>query len=170
MKKFINLSSIVLVLILLLSSCATIIHGGDQDITINTSPSGAKVKIINLNDNTEVGSYVSPCIVNLDRGYDFFEKGLYSVEIEKAGYSKKIIRIKGGVDGWYAAGNFFLGGLLGWLLIDPATGAMWKLKPDMIFITLPEASAIKEMGFNNGNFILDRNKLTDEQFKALVVE
>lgn len=170
MKKFINLSSIMLVLILFLSSCASIIHGGDQDITINTSPSGAKVKIINLNDNSEVGTYVSPCIVNLDRGYEFFEKGLYSVEIEKPGYTKKIIRIRGSVDGWYVVGNFFIGGILGWLVVDPATGAMWKLRPDRIYVTLPEVSAIKEMGFINGSIIIDKNKLTAEQFKALVTE
>ncbi|MDY5520178.1 hypothetical protein, partial [Campylobacter lanienae] len=28
------------------------------------------------------------------------------------------------------AGNFIFGGLLGWLIVDPATGAMWNLKPE----------------------------------------
>ncbi len=170
MKRFINLSSIMLFLILFLSSCATIIHGGDQDITINTSPSGAKIKIMNLNDNTEVGNFLSPCIVNLDRGFSFFESGRYSIEIEKEGHAKKLIYIRGSVDGWYIIGNLFIGGFLGWLVVDPATGAMWKLRPERIFITLPESSAIKEMGFDNGNFIIDKNKLTTEQFNALVSE
>ena len=30
------------------------------------------------------------------------------------------------MDGWYA-GNILIGGLLGLLIIDPATGSMWKL-------------------------------------------
>lgn len=170
MKNFFKLSSIALTLILFLTSCATIIHGGDQDITINTTPSGAKIKVVDLNNNTEVGNFLSPCIVNLDRGFGFFEKGRYSIEVEKAGYSKKIINVKGSVDGWYIIGNFFIGGLLGWLVVDPATGAMWELRPERIFISLSQEGPLKEMGFNNGNFIIDKNKLTTEQFNALVLE
>ena len=37
--------------------------------------------------------------------------------------------IKPTPNGWYLAGNFIFGGLLGWLIVDPATGAMWNLKP-----------------------------------------
>jgi hypothetical protein len=170
MKRFISLSGILSVLILFLSSCATIIHGGDQDITINTYPSGANVKIINLNDNSEVGTYISPCIVNLERGYDFFEKGRYSIEIEKPGYAKKMILVRGSIDGWYIVGNFFSWEFLGWFLVDPATGAMWKLKPEMIYITLPQAGALKELGFNNGGLLLDKTKLTTEQFNTRVIE
>ena len=32
------------------------------------------------------------------------------------------------VSGWYAGGNLFFGGLIGYLIVDPMTGAMWTLK------------------------------------------
>jgi hypothetical protein len=32
------------------------------------------------------------------------------------------------IDGWYFA-NLFLGGWIGMLLVDPLTGAMWKIPP-----------------------------------------
>ena len=31
------------------------------------------------------------------------------------------------MDGWYI-GNIVFGGLIGWLVVDPASGAMWKLQ------------------------------------------
>lgn len=39
------------------------------------------------------------------------------------------------VDGWYF-GNLLLGGFLGMLIIDPATGAMWKIENGFILETL----------------------------------
>ena len=37
---------------------------------------------------------------------------------------------------WYIGGNILFGGILGWLIIDPATGAMWKLDTNEINVTL----------------------------------
>ena len=44
------------------------------------------------------------------------------------------------VDGWYW-GNLVIGGLLGFLVIDPATGAMYKLHEKSILETLNKPSA-----------------------------
>ena len=33
------------------------------------------------------------------------------------------------LNAWYW-GNILFGGLIGWLIVDPATGAMWKLKDE----------------------------------------
>jgi len=30
---------------------------------------------------------------------------------------------------WYLAGNIVFGGIAGWLIVDPLTGAMWRLSP-----------------------------------------
>jgi hypothetical protein len=41
---------------------------------------------------------------------------------------------------WYV-GNILFGGLLGFVFIDPATGAMWVIEPKNLNITLqPEAN------------------------------
>ena len=39
-------------------------------------------------------------------------------------------------NGWYIGGNILLGGLIGWLIVDPATGAMWTLDTKEINATL----------------------------------
>ena len=40
--------------------------------------------------------------------------------------------MKATLDGWYI-GNIIFGGLLGILIIDPATGAMWRLDDSFAF-------------------------------------
>ncbi len=49
----------------------------------------------------------------------------------------RIIRIilEAGVNGWYF-GNIIFGVLLGILIVDPATGAMWKIHQDSIAVNL----------------------------------
>lgn len=51
--------------------------------------------------------------------------------------------ISGKIDvGWYLVGNIFIGGLIGWLIVDPLTGAMWTLSPDMIYAPLGQQSVL----------------------------
>lgn len=33
---------------------------------------------------------------------------------------------------WYIAGNFFFGGIIGWFIVDPQTGAMYTLSSQVI--------------------------------------
>ena len=44
------------------------------------------------------------------------------------GYATHSAEIVRSVDGWYIGGNFVVGGIIGWLIVDPMTGAMWTLK------------------------------------------
>ena len=56
----------------------------------------------------------------------------YIITFTKNGYSQKTINISAELDGWYI-GNILLGGLIGMLIIDPASGAMYKIaKEDRI--------------------------------------
>lgn len=103
---------------LLLASCATIIHGTRQDISFSSTPSGAKVYI----NGMDKGS--TPVIVNLER------KNTYVVKIQIDGYIPYETNIIKKVDGWIA-GNIIFGGLIG-LVIDAASGGMYKLSPEQI--------------------------------------
>ncbi len=47
------------------------------------------------------------------------------------------------VDGWYW-GNIVFGGLIGWLIVDPATGAMYKLETEFVNETLAKSTASLE--------------------------
>ena len=50
------------------------------------------------------------------------------------------------VDSWYF-GNILFGGLIGMLIIDPATGAMWKL-PENVSTDLSPIPVARNKGTN----------------------
>lgn len=113
-----------------LNGCATIIHGRAQDISISSSPSEARVTLSDSSGRTCI-TQRTPCTVSLKRGDGFFRSGSYTVPIEKEGYRPWRTQIEGRANGWYIAGNFVFGGLIGWVIVDPATGAMWTLIPEV---------------------------------------
>ncbi len=51
------------------------------------------------------------------------------------GYEESVVSITSRLDGWYF-GNILLGGLLGMLIIDPLSGAMWKLDQKYLNVNL----------------------------------
>ena len=61
-------------------------------------------------------------------GNGFFKPAGYEVAFSKEGFQTKKIQVTASVNGWYI-GNIIFGGLLGLLIIDPATGAMYTLSP-----------------------------------------
>jgi hypothetical protein len=76
-------------------------------------------------------------MVKLDRGAGYFKGAKYNVVIEKPGFSKKEFVVDSSLMvGWYLFGNLLFGGLIGWFIVDPATGAMWSLDPDETYIEL----------------------------------
>ena len=141
MQKILNLC-IVLFVGIILSGCASIILGTTQKVPVNSTPDGAKVTVYDGN-NTVIGGGSTPCSLSLSRGSGFFSSAKYRVVIEKPGYEKREVRITGSVNGWYIAGNllFGIGSVLGWLIIDPATGAMWSLNPEDVNASLPAGSS-----------------------------
>jgi hypothetical protein len=56
-----------------------------------------------------------------------------------AGYTDKNITINTKVNGWYIAGNIIFGGLIGWIVVDPLTGAMWTLDTNKLNVTMEAA-------------------------------
>ena len=63
--------------------------------------------------------------LELKRGY--FKGKDYTVHFSKPGYVEHQVQLKRTIDPWYALGNLLFGGLIGWLIVDPATGCMWTL-------------------------------------------
>ncbi len=86
--------------------------------------------------------------VTLETSNGFFTKAKYNVEASKTGYETSKTEIAAGVNGWYF-GNILFGGVIGMLIVDPATGAMWKLE-DVYSINLPSA---KKMTLKNGRTV-----------------
>ncbi len=53
----------------------------------------------------------------------------------KDGYEPRELTLSGTMSGWYI-GNILFGGLIGMLVVDPQTGAMYRLEPKSLEVTL----------------------------------
>jgi hypothetical protein len=114
---------------LLLSSCASIFSGTTQDITLRTTP-GATYSITDTYGK-QVASGNTQGTANLERGAGYFSPHAYKARISKPGYQPKTIDIQPGMNPWYFA-NILLGGVVGMIIVDPLTGAMYKFYPSDI--------------------------------------
>lgn len=88
----------------------------------------AILKCLNFNGCT-------PASVMLKASEGYFKKASYQVKFTKEGYEEKVIPLTCKVDGWYF-GNIVFGGLIGFLIVDPATGAMYKFDTELLHETL----------------------------------
>ena len=117
------------VLVVIATSCASIVKAGSQEVSIHSRPDTAQIKVFNKKGE-EVKRGTTPVTLKLKRGAGFFSPAKYRVQVAKAGYATQTIDVTGKVNGWYLGGNLIFGGLLGYLIVDPATGGMWTLSPD----------------------------------------
>ncbi len=141
--RFLQFAAVILV-IPGFASCASIIKGGGQSIAINSQPSGANVEVVDMNGAT-VGTGATPYKIYLKTGRGYFGSQDYKIIINKSGYPSKTIYLSSRLSGWYAFGNLLFGGLIGYLIVDPMTGAMWTLEPTNIEASLGEqVSQLKE--------------------------
>ncbi len=139
MKKL--FSGAVLGTVLLTSGCASIVSDSSYPVAINTVPVGAEFVITN-DKGQQIHSGTTPSTVTLKSGDGFFSSASYTLSFSKDGYSQKQVEISSSMDGWYI-GNIVFGGLIGLLIVDPMTGAMWKL-PESHMTTLDQTVATAE--------------------------
>jgi len=133
--RFTIVATLLLGLIVLLSSCASIIHGTRQEVTINSTPPEGDV-VVKKEGGVEVFQGRTPATCTLERKY------AYDVTINLAGYQEAKVHISKEFDPIYL-GNLICGGIIG-LVVDAVNGAMYKLVPETISVTLVQAS------INNG--------------------
>jgi hypothetical protein len=119
-----------IIAIMAISSCASIVSKSSYPVMINSDPSESSISITN-SKGMEVYKGNTPATVVLKSSEGFFEKASYQVKFTKEGYQEKIVPIYCKVDGWYW-GNLVFGGIIGFLIVDPATGAMYKLEREFL--------------------------------------
>ncbi|HJT45017.1 MAG TPA: hypothetical protein VJ721_01980 [Chthoniobacterales bacterium] len=155
---------LAVVLCLAVSGCASIFSGGPKKVSINTTPPGAKVTVYDKFGKV-VTSRQTPAVVALERKVGYFAPQEYRIVIEKPGYKPAEIRLQSTINGWYF-GNLFLGGLIGMVIVDPMTGAMFTFSPDKIDQTLTPAqrSSLKK---KPGLGIMLKEQLSPEQMQNL---
>lgn len=133
-----KMTAIVMASVFLFSSCASIVSKSTYPLSINSSPSNSKISITDKKGK-EIYLGNTPATVKLKAGAGFFSKAEYQVKFSSPGYDDKIVPITFKLDGWYF-GNLLLGGVLGMLIIDPATGAMWKIETEFLNETLGKST------------------------------
>lgn len=101
--------------------------GSKGTVEITSEPAGAAYTIFNK-DGEAVDNGTTPKTVTLKRGAGYFSAQKYTIKLTKDGCKDCEVQIKNGVSGWYIGGNLLLGGLIGYLIVDPLTGAMWTMQ------------------------------------------
>ncbi|MDY6990526.1 MAG: SH3 domain-containing protein [Thermodesulfobacteriota bacterium] len=114
-----------LVVTLMCGGCASIVSKSEYPVTIKSNPSGATVRVKNKR-GIEVHECTTPSTTLLSAKSGYFSSASYSFQFEKEGYYPASFSLSGEMDGWYI-GNILFGGLIGILIVDPLTGAMWRL-------------------------------------------
>ena len=122
-----------------LSGCASIVHGGPRAISVASSPNGAKVSIYDRS-NTLVQTNTTPFVARLNTKYGYFKGQTYRLVFELPGHANAEVNLGSSVSGWYF-GNIVFGGLIGMLIVDPLTGAMYNLTPEKIEQHLSDTQA-----------------------------
>jgi len=143
MRTIVNAFVFVALTLALVAGCASIVSKSAYPVTISSKPPGANITIVNRSRET-VFNGKTPTTVTLKAGAGYFKGENYTVTFEKEGYATHTAQIERGLDGWYIAGNLLFGGLIGWLIVDPATGAMWTLKNLHADLTSKTSSLQKE--------------------------
>ena len=112
-----------------LASCASIMHGTGQDVSISSQPVGANVTV----DDSSYGS--TPLIAHLRR------KNNHTIRISLDGYQPFAMTTTQKTSGW-VWGNIVFGGLIG-LVVDASNGAIYDINPDIVSATLAKNVATR---------------------------
>lgn len=120
--------------ILIICSCATIVSKSNYPVTFSSNPGGAELSITDKK-GVEIYKGSTPAVVSLKSGAGYFSGARYIVKLTMPGYKEKITVISHTLNGWYI-GNLLFGGVIGMLIVDPLTGAMWRLDKSFVSETL----------------------------------
>ena len=166
MKQIQNVASISISLFVIitisafLSGCASIVSKTKWPLAVDSKPEGVHVSITNRSGK-EVFAGKTPVVTTLKSGSSFFGKESYTVALTYNGTETRKINVECKLNGWYF-GNLLIGGLIGMLIVDPATGAMYRLENKDIYevFTEDKTSQLK---------VLDVNRIPLE-WKAHLIE
>jgi hypothetical protein len=125
------------------SGCASILGDSRYPVAVSSAPAGGCLVITDRNGQV-VHSGNTPSTVTLKSGKSYFSGQTYTLRFKKEGYPDKTMELDSSVSGWYW-GNILFGGLIGMLIVDPATGAMYKL-PEFVSADMgkPVAAASRD--------------------------
>ena len=123
--KIALLATILVILIMCGSGCATVVTGKYQTVSVTSEPPGIKVK-------SSSGPYIiTPRSFRLLRNQD------HTLVAECPGYEPQQIMLKHKLQGWFW-GNILLGGIIGGI-VDLSSGASDELVPKKVHFDFTKA-------------------------------
>lgn len=155
--------ALLLVVFVTLGGCASIVSRKDYPVSIDSAPSGVSFYVTD-STGARVHSGTTPTSVTLRTKGGYFKSQAYTIHLERPGMPTKEYAIRSGIDGWYW-GNLLLGGLIGMLIVDPLTGAMFKMPPQVL-VTLDGSAQAPPT--EQGLRIASVDSLTDLQKTHLI--
>lgn len=120
--------------------CASIMTGGRKEVNFRSEPPGATVTVTDEKGVT-VFEGQTPTVVTLKTGKAYFRTKNYTVRFAMPGYQPMETTVKSRVSGWYF-GNLIFGGLIGIVIVDPLTGALYTLPPESSIALVPDGQPI----------------------------
>jgi hypothetical protein len=119
-----------------MTACASI-------VTISSNPPGANFTLKKAN-GMAMSTGTTPATITLNSSEGYFQPAKYVVEFNRKGITQSL-PLNASINGWYFA-NFLFGGIIGLLIVDPATGAMWRLDDNAIATFNQTAEVPKHRG------------------------
>ena len=121
---------LLVVAAVVLAGCASIVSKSEYPVAITSNPIGADF-VVKRSNGIPVASGVTPATITLSASEGYFKPARYTVEFRRKGVVQSV-PLTAKIDGWYF-GNILFGGIIvGMLIVDPATGAMWALKDTVV--------------------------------------
>lgn len=114
---------------IMLNACASIVSCSKWPVRVTSTPPGILVTITDAK-GARVYDGITPANVELSSAQGYFKRQKYEVTFDMNGF-KRTVPLECKVNGWYW-GNILIGGAIGMLIVDPATGAMYKFRRDYI--------------------------------------
>jgi hypothetical protein len=103
-----------------LMSCASIVSKSDWPVAFSSPEPGTAFTVKNEN-GVAVAKGTTPATITLTASNGYFDGADYVVEANGVETP-----LESSMNGWYL-GNIVFGGLIGLLIVDPLSGAMWTL-------------------------------------------
>jgi hypothetical protein len=134
----------ILVISVFITGCATIIHGRQQRVRIDSQPRKAAVTINDLSFGK------TPVITNLERRVKKYE-----IVIELEGYKPYVTALERKFSAWVLGNIVWAGvGLPIGVAVDIVTGGMWKLEPGNIKAELTKQRANLKYNENKEDMLI----------------
>jgi len=148
-----------------MTACASIVSKSSYPVTISSNPPGASFTLKKAN-GMAMSTGTTPATISLNSSTGYFQPAKYIVEFTRKGVTQSI-PINAGINGWYFGNLLFGGIIIGMLIVDPATGAMWKLD-DNVIATFNQTADVSPTSPKSGLKVVSIDKIPLSMRKHLV--